>query len=368
MLHLRLIALALVACSACAAATVGPSEGDGDEVPSDTGEPVPGDCSALPGAGDQSREQMVRDGLPARATELAWTRPADWTVLGPFDGTPGQPATHDGDDYIHDVPAVSNVDVVAAAAGTVVYARTDCPQSEMFGRNELDPECGWGWGNHVVIHHGGALFTRYAHLQPKTVVVVAGDEVPLGQRLASMGNSGDSDVRHLHFELGSRSGTFAACGVDQTFDAVFDPGLLPFDAEPPEDPTSNYGRIECPVGYSLESVNDAGGQLCTDGVNALGPFTAAMVERCVAAGGGNACSTDRWAVDLAFRIFGDGECPMGAERDLATGYCIEGTEAFGPFPSDMVAECIARGGGQLGCTSARWDAELMRRIYEALRG
>lgn len=65
---------------------------------------------------------------------------------------------------------------------------------------------GWGW--HVYIEHDhptlGKLYSHYAHLEPNTILVKAGQEVTYGQRIAGMGASGWPDGTmfvHLHFEI-----------------------------------------------------------------------------------------------------------------------------------------------------------------------
>lgn len=140
-------------------------------------------------------------------------------------GTVGEAADHEGDDYIHADATVRQVEVVAATPGTVVYARRGCPQSTTLSPNTSKRECGAGWGNHVVVRHG-SLYTRYAHLE--AIAVAAGDEVKRGHVLGLMGNSGRSDVRHLHFELGGRATRFDPCGGPQSFDVVYEAGRLDF--------------------------------------------------------------------------------------------------------------------------------------------
>ncbi len=170
--------------------------------------------------------QTAGEGLPDGALSLSWTRPTAYTSWVDFAGVPGESATHEGIDWIHDDASVPVVDVVAAADGEVVYVRRGCQESTRLGHNDSMRECGGGWGNHVVIHHGSGIYTRYAHLDNADVAVIAGDVVTEGERIAGMGNSGRSETRHLHFELGSRAAGLDSCAPAQSFELVYAPGLL----------------------------------------------------------------------------------------------------------------------------------------------
>lgn len=305
--------------------------------------------------------QVASSGSPNGAASIPWVRPAAETYHAPFSGSAGQPAGHEGRDYVHDDSSVSKVLVRAAGPGTVVYVRIGCPQSSMFSHNNSLRECGSGWGNHIVVHHGDGIYTRYAHMKPGGIYVSAGRAVRAGDTIGEMGNSGRSETRHLHFELGTRAAAFDSCAMAKSFDRVYDPDLLPYG----QAPGAEYGRIECPNGYALETINAGGGRLCIKGStsDAWGPFTRGMVDKCRSWGGGDACDTDRWHRDLAVSAYGVGACPEGAGLDGPTGYCVEGEQAFGPFPRAMIDMCIDKGGGQHACNSARWSKGFMRWIY-----
>jgi murein DD-endopeptidase MepM/ murein hydrolase activator NlpD len=90
--------------------------------------------------------------------------------------------------------AVSNgTPVVAAAAGTVIVA-------------------GWmgGYGNLVVVDHGGGISTAYGHNTSVTVGV--GQQVAQGQLIAYSGNTGHSTGPHVHFEVRINGGAVDPMG------------------------------------------------------------------------------------------------------------------------------------------------------------
>ena len=167
--------------------------------------------------------QITALGTPTGTSSLSWTIPSAYTYAVDFAGTAGSPASHEGLDYVHGDANLSVVPVYASSAGTVVYVRTGCPQSSEFSLNNDLRECGSGWGNHIVVDHGNQIYTRYAHLKPSTVAVSVGTVVSEGQYIADMGNSGRSDLRHLHFELGTKTSPFDPCTLSQSFDLVYNP-------------------------------------------------------------------------------------------------------------------------------------------------
>lgn len=91
----------------------------------------------------------------------------------------GKLKTHTG----IDIGAGMGTSIFAAASGTVLIS-------------------GWnsgGYGNYVVIDHGGGLTTLYAHCS--SLLVSAGQKVSRGQVIARVGSTGVSTGPHLHFEV-----------------------------------------------------------------------------------------------------------------------------------------------------------------------
>ncbi len=89
-----------------------------------------------------------------------------------------------------DIAGPVGTPLYASKAGTVVKA-------------------GWnagGYGNYVVIDHGGGVQTLYGHASK--LYVSAGDAVEQGQTIALMGSTGRSTGPHIHFEV-RVNGSFA---------------------------------------------------------------------------------------------------------------------------------------------------------------
>jgi len=83
---------------------------------------------------------------------------------------------------------IGGANIYAAQSGTVIIAYND---GGYHG----------GYGNYVVIDHGGGVSTLYAHTQTGKVRVSVGDVVKQGDVIASVGSTGWSTGNHLHFEV-----------------------------------------------------------------------------------------------------------------------------------------------------------------------
>ena len=103
-----------------------------------------------------------------------------WPVQGPITSPYGWRwgRLHEG----IDIGVGYGTPIRAAAAGTVIY-------------------CGWeeGYGNLVVIDHGGNLATAYGH--QSSIAVGCGQSVAQGQVIGYVGCTGHCTGPHLHFEV-----------------------------------------------------------------------------------------------------------------------------------------------------------------------
>ncbi len=114
--------------------------------------------------------------------------------------------------YFHsgvDFSAPVGTPVYAAAGGTVVTAITNQGTATT------------GYGNVVLIDHGGGVQTRYQHMPPGGVQVEVGQTVQAGEQIGLIGDSGASSGSHLHFSL--------LTGGKTTTDYAIDP--IPFFLE-----------------------------------------------------------------------------------------------------------------------------------------
>jgi murein DD-endopeptidase MepM/ murein hydrolase activator NlpD len=116
-------------------------------------------------------------------------------------------------------------ELLAPAAGVVVRARADRPDQPVTSRSDpafFAPEFpnGGDVGNHVVIDHGGGEFSLLAHMMAGSVLVAPGDRVEQGQPVGRLGNSGDTNGPHLHYQLQSGPDWVHADALPCTFGNV----------------------------------------------------------------------------------------------------------------------------------------------------
>jgi murein DD-endopeptidase MepM/ murein hydrolase activator NlpD len=112
--------------------------------------------------------------------QFSW--PVTGTITSPFgwrrNPNGGGPEFHQG----LDIAAPTGTTVTAAASGTIIMA-------QWYG----------GYGNYILIDHGGGYSTGYGHLSAMYASV--GQQVQRGQAIGAVGMTGDATGPHLHFEV-----------------------------------------------------------------------------------------------------------------------------------------------------------------------
>jgi murein DD-endopeptidase MepM/ murein hydrolase activator NlpD len=91
--------------------------------------------------------------------------------------------------YIYDQP------VLAPADGTVTYVLVGRPDQPIGSVDERYPS-----GNQLVIDIGGGRYLMMGHLREGGIKVNVGERVREGQRIARVGNSGDTSAPHIHIQ------------------------------------------------------------------------------------------------------------------------------------------------------------------------
>jgi hypothetical protein len=123
--------------------------------------------------------------------------------------------------------------IFAVADGTVVAARNDL-NDQMPGKLPDGLPLDQADGNFAIVALGGDAYALYAHMRPGSVLVSAGSKVRRGEKIGAVGNSGNTQAPHLHFQLMDAAGGLAANGVPYVFDsyrvtAVDEAGTADFD-------------------------------------------------------------------------------------------------------------------------------------------
>lgn len=140
------------------------------------------------GGGGTSAEPTYVDSGEISSKGMIWPAPGNNRVSSPF-GYRIHPIF--GTRKMH-----TGVDISTPMGATIVAA-TDGTVQSAGGMG--------GYGNAVIIDHGGGIATLYAH--NSQLLVKAGQKVSRGQVIAKAGSTGYSTGPHLHFEV-RKNGTY----------------------------------------------------------------------------------------------------------------------------------------------------------------
>ncbi|HXF35084.1 MAG TPA: peptidoglycan DD-metalloendopeptidase family protein [Candidatus Acidoferrales bacterium] len=144
---------------------------------------------------DKQRAEAARRAEERRAALLAG-RPVPPSLAGPgavgwpVSGTITSPFGMRFDPVQHRYQLHSGIDI-AAAQGTTISAAAD-------GRVIYASWYG-GYGNAIIIDHGGGTSTLYGHCSQ--IFVGVGQDVQRGQAIGAVGMTGDATGPHVHFEV-----------------------------------------------------------------------------------------------------------------------------------------------------------------------
>ncbi|MEO6447589.1 MAG: M23 family metallopeptidase [Gemmatimonadaceae bacterium] len=147
------------------------------------------------------------DGTPAIAQRFA----IDYVMLD----TAGR--TFTGDRLKNESYYAEGVDALAVADGIVVVTKDSIPENVPGATSRAVPiTLETIGGNHVILDLGQGRYAFYAHLQPGSLRVKAGDRVQRGQVLGLVGNSGNSTEPHLHFHISDSPSPLGSEGLPYT--------------------------------------------------------------------------------------------------------------------------------------------------------
>ncbi len=123
------------------------------------------------------------------------------------DGLPGGTITSGGGQMLWPVDGLHQISSPYGYRSSGMHSGIDITGSGATGHRIRAAESGRvtyagydsDYGYNVIIDHGGGLKTRYAHCS--SLSVTAGQYVEMGEEIGRVGNTGDSEGPHLHFEV-----------------------------------------------------------------------------------------------------------------------------------------------------------------------
>jgi hypothetical protein len=124
--------------------------------------------------------------------------------------------------FVGDPKAVSsyriyNDPVYAVADATVVASRNDL-DDQVPGKLPDGLPLDEADGNFAILELANGVYALYAHMRKGSVALAAGAHVRQGEQIGNVGNSGNTQAPHLHFQLMDAPSALLANGVPYVFD------------------------------------------------------------------------------------------------------------------------------------------------------
>jgi murein DD-endopeptidase len=173
---------------------------------------------AFSNASEHRRSIVFVGGKPWLAQRFA----IDWLRIG----SNGQ--------AFHDEPANNaywapyGAEVLAVADGQVAKLMDGVPENNPTSETKAVPiNIDTASGNYIILDLSAGRYALYAHLKPGSFQVQLGEQVKRGQVIALLGNSGNADAPHLHFQVMDASSALAAEGLPYVFHRFAVEGTLP---------------------------------------------------------------------------------------------------------------------------------------------
>jgi hypothetical protein len=116
-------------------------------------------------------------------------------------------------------------EVVAVADARVASIKDGIPDNVPANRAPPGMTLDTMGGNMVVLDLGNGLYAFYSHLQPGSLRVRPGDLVRVGQVLGLVGNSGNGNAPHFHFQVSDGPSLLLSDGVPFVFDLFVHEGI-----------------------------------------------------------------------------------------------------------------------------------------------
>jgi hypothetical protein len=104
--------------------------------------------------------------------------------------------------------------IFSVADGVVVATSDTMTENDGNTHNHLNFKAPIDYaGNYMIINIGNGRYAMYAHCVKGSIRVKTGDTVTEGMPLALLGNAGNSDAPHLHFQIGDSPDFFMCNGL-----------------------------------------------------------------------------------------------------------------------------------------------------------